>query len=149
MCFPQPVYMSNNVIQGVNWTESCSHILCINFISLVCCGPNIGPILDDRLKENILKPWKGAHSSHSVCVSLCVSVNTLQDTLFGLGTYPFFPYITQVNFWFQATGHSFSLMWYLGWVNLVPYKNWRLLTFFENSFFYGKGGHFSDFLAIF
>ena len=32
----------------------------------------IGPILDDRLKEKILKPWKGAHSSHFVCV--CVSV---------------------------------------------------------------------------
>ena len=26
------------------------------------CG-FIGPILDDRLKEKILKPWKGAHSS--------------------------------------------------------------------------------------
>ena len=34
----------------------------------------IGPILDDRLKEKILKPWKGAHSSHSVCVSVCPSV---------------------------------------------------------------------------
>ena len=32
----------------------------------------IGPILDDRLKENILKPWKGALSSHSVCLSVCV-----------------------------------------------------------------------------
>ena len=30
----------------------------------------IGPILDDRLKEKLLKPWKGAHSSHfRVCVS--------------------------------------------------------------------------------
>ena len=29
---------------------------------------SIGPILDDRLKEKILKPWKGAHSIHSVCV---------------------------------------------------------------------------------
>ena len=30
----------------------------------------IGPILDDRLKEKILKPWKGAHSSHCVCPSV-------------------------------------------------------------------------------
>ena len=30
----------------------------------------IGPILDDRLKEKLLKPWKGAHSSHfRVCLS--------------------------------------------------------------------------------
>ena len=42
----------------------------------------IGPILDDRLKEKILKPWKGAHSSHSVCPS----VRGLQVTSFGLGT---------------------------------------------------------------
>ena len=34
----------------------------------------IGPILDDRLKEKILKPWKGALSSHSVCLSVCVCV---------------------------------------------------------------------------
>ena len=35
---------------------------------------DIGPILDDRLKKKILKPWKGAHSSHSVCVSVCPCV---------------------------------------------------------------------------
>ena len=54
----------------------------------------IGPILDDRLKEKILKPWKGAHSSHSVCpcvrVSVCpsvrVSVRGLQVTSFDLVT---------------------------------------------------------------
>ena len=35
----------------------------------------VGPILDDRLKEELLKPWKGAHSSHfRVCLSICVSV---------------------------------------------------------------------------
>ena len=36
---------------------------------------DIGPILDDRLKEK-LKPWKGAHSSHfrvCVCLSVCLS----------------------------------------------------------------------------
>ena len=47
---------------------------------------DIGPILDDRLKEK-LKPWKGAHSSHfRVCPSVCLSVRGLQDTLSGLGT---------------------------------------------------------------
>ena len=45
----------------------------------------IGPILDDMLKEEILKPWKGAHSSHSVCVSVCPCVNKIQDTPFDLG----------------------------------------------------------------
>ena len=34
----------------------------------------IGPILDDRLKEKIPKPWKGALSSHSVCLSVCPCV---------------------------------------------------------------------------
>ena len=34
----------------------------------------VGPILDDRLKEKILKPWKGALSSHSVCLSVCLCV---------------------------------------------------------------------------
>ena len=35
----------------------------------------IGPIIDDRLKEKLLKPWKGAHSSHSrVCLCVYVSV---------------------------------------------------------------------------
>ena len=36
------------------------------------CG-FIGPILDDRFKEKLLKPWKGAHSSHfRVCLSVCL-----------------------------------------------------------------------------
>ena len=35
---------------------------------------HFGPILDDRLKEKILKPWKGALSSHYVCVSVCKQV---------------------------------------------------------------------------
>ena len=52
----------------------------------------IGPIPDDRLKEKILKPWKGALSSHPVCLSVCLcvcvcpSVNGLQVTPFDLGT---------------------------------------------------------------
>ena len=37
---------------------------------------DVGPILDDRLKEKLLKPWKGAaHSSHiRVCLCVCVTV---------------------------------------------------------------------------
>ena len=52
----------------------------------------IWAILDDRLKEKILKPWKGAHSSHSVSlchsvrVYVCLSVNGLQVTPFDPGT---------------------------------------------------------------
>ena len=34
----------------------------------------IEPLLGDRLKEKLLKPWKGAHSSQfRVCLSVCVS----------------------------------------------------------------------------
>ena len=40
---------------------------------------SIGPILDDRLKEKLLKPWKGAHSSHfRVC--LCVRTRATGHT---------------------------------------------------------------------
>ena len=47
----------------------------------------IGPILDDRLKEKILKLWKGALSNHfRMCLSVCLSVDGLQGTPFGLGT---------------------------------------------------------------
>ena len=38
-----------------------------------------GPILDDRLKEKILKPWKGVHSSHFVCVSVRVQTVKIFD----------------------------------------------------------------------
>ena len=35
----------------------------------------VGPILDDRLKEKFLKPWKGVLCIHfRVCLSVCVSV---------------------------------------------------------------------------
>ena len=51
---------------------------------------SIGPILDNRLKEKILKPWKGALSIHfrvclSVCLSVCFSVRALLATVFELG----------------------------------------------------------------
>ena len=41
----------------------------------------IGPILDDRLKEKILKPWKGALSSQSVCPSVCLWTGYRSDLL--------------------------------------------------------------------
>ena len=47
-----------------------------------------GPILDDRLKEKLLKARKGAHGSHfSACVSVCVCV-CMRATghIFGIGT---------------------------------------------------------------
>ena len=47
----------------------------------------IGPILDDRLKEKLLKPWKGAFCSHfRVCLCVCLSVRS-RRTPFDLGTY--------------------------------------------------------------
>ena len=128
------------------------------------CDKDIGPILDDRLKDKILKPWKGTISSHSVCPSV-----REQDTPFSLRTYflgrtilgtwekkrifcffeifiltlfigifRFFPYITLVNFCFQATGHGFSprnVMF--GLREPCTIINRRLLALFENFIFYG------------
>ena len=55
-----------------------------------------------------------------------------------------------VIFCFQATGHSFSCRnMIFGLRELCTIGNWRLLTFFENSIFYGYMGHFFDFWAIF
>ena len=50
-----------------NWQflPECPHFF-LFFSSFV-----FGPILDDRLKEKLLKPWKGALSSHSVCPCVC------------------------------------------------------------------------------
>ena len=39
-------------------------------------GCIIGPLFDDRLKENILKPWKGAHTNY-VGLSVCLYVRGL------------------------------------------------------------------------
>ena len=134
----------------------------------------IGPILDERLKGKILKPWKGALSSQSVCPSVCLSVRLSvceratgqtfwpRNLIFGLsdpwdmrkkriflffeififtlfiGIFRFFPYITIVNFWFQASGHSFSpRIVIFGLSEPCTIENWRLLTFFENSILYG------------
>ena len=47
---------------------------------------NIGPILDDRLKEKILETWKPSVVSLSVCVSVGMCVNGVQGTPFDLGT---------------------------------------------------------------
>ena len=50
---------------------------------------HFGPILDDRLKEKILKPSKGVLCIHfrvclSVCLCVCLSVRGLQSTPFDL-----------------------------------------------------------------
>ena len=48
---------------------------------------HIGPILDDKLKEKILKPLKGVLCIHfHVSVGVYVSVHGLQSTPFDLGT---------------------------------------------------------------
>ena len=44
----------------------------------------------DPLKKKLLKPWKGAHSSHfrvclCLCLSVCLSVRKLLVTVFELG----------------------------------------------------------------
>ena len=130
-----------------------------------------GPILDDRLKEKSLRPWKGALSIHfRVCVSVCLSVSLClctratdhscwgRNLIFGqsdpwdirkkrtflffeififtlfIGIFRFFPYITLVNFWFQATGHSFSPgNMIFGLREPCIIRNWRLLLFFSLS----------------
>ena len=116
---------------------------------------DVGPILDNRLKENSWNPERvpSVVSFVSVCPSVrpCLCARGTDHifwvrniifessdpwnvrkkriflffeififTLF-IGIFRFFPYITLVNFWFQATGNIFHLgMWYLGWENFVP-----------------------------
>ena len=58
-------------------------------------------------------------------------------TLF-IGIFRFFPYITLVNFWFQASGHSFSpRVVIFGLSEHCTIENWRLLKKIENSIFFG------------
>ena len=100
-----------------------------------------GPILDDRLKEKILKPWKGVHSF--------LFFEIFIFTLF-IGIFQFFPYITLVNLCFQATGHSFSCRnMIFGLREPCTIRNWRLLTFFENSIFLRLYGPFFRFVGNF
>ena len=138
---------------------------------------NIGPLLDDRLKEKFLKPWKGVLSIHfRVCLSVCTRAT--EDTfwprnlIFGssdpwnmrkkriflffeififtlfIGIFLFFPYITLVNFCFQATSHSFSCRNMIFWLREpCTIGNWRLLKFFENSIFLRLRAHFFDFIG--
>ena len=48
----------------------------------------VGPLLDDRLKENLQNPdtLKGCPLYSLSCLSVCLSVTELQSTPFGLGT---------------------------------------------------------------
>ena len=54
---------------AISWLQKHRIVIYHKYITNI-----IGPILDDRLEEKILKPWKGALSSHSVCLSVCLSV---------------------------------------------------------------------------
>ena len=134
----------------------------------------IRPILDNRLKEKILKPWKCAQSSHSVCVCVCTRATDhsfwVRNLIFGLsdpwnirkkriflffeififtlfiGIFRFFPYIPLVNFLFQATGHSFSPRNVIfGLREPCSIENWRLLTFFWKFNFSRLNGSFFRF----
>ena len=96
----------------------------------------IGSILDERLKEKNPETLKGC-PQQSLCVSVCVCglqghIFWPRNLIFGLNDpwdmrkkriflffeififtlfmdiFRFFPYITLVNFCFQATGHNFS-----------------------------------------
>ena len=80
---------------------------------------DVGPILYDRFKEKILKPWKCVHCVHflvcvcvCVCARVCMCVFSFEIKIFmlsvGFSCFVFSPYITLVNVWFQATGHNFS-----------------------------------------
>ena len=124
----------------------------------------VGQILNDRLKEKILKLWKESLSLLCVCVFVCVCVCVCpsvclwtgtghifwhRNLMFGLSDpgdmrknrhlysiFRCFPYITLVHFWFQATGHSFHLgMWYLDWEDFLPLENWYFLDFLKIHFF--------------
>ena len=135
--------------------------------------------LENRLKGQNLETLKGCPLvTLSVCLSVCelATGHTFwpRNLIFGLsdlwdmrkkliflffeififtlfiGMFRFFPYITVVNFGFQATSHNFSPRnMIFGYREPCPIRNWRLLKKIENFIFYGKGGHFSDFLAIF
>ena len=127
----------------------------------------IGPILDDRLKENSWNPERVPSVvtlcvclSVCLCVCLCVCAQATGHTfwprnlIFGLsdpwdmrkkriflffeififtlfiGIFRFFPYITLVNFWFQASGHSFSpRIVIFGLSEPCTIENWRLSDF--------------------
>ena len=88
--------------QNLNWSKWClvffsfyewsptdilKYTLVFNIVCVVKFNICIGPILDDRLKEKLLKPWKSALCSHfRVCFSVCFSVRELLITVFDLGT---------------------------------------------------------------
>ena len=50
-------------------------------ICVGCRTDTVGSILDDRLKDKILKPWKGVFCIH-FCVCMCVCACRLQSTPF-------------------------------------------------------------------
>ena len=72
-CHPQSAPLKL-LFKTINRHPCISPTILPPLVSRVTDRLSIGPILDDRLKEKILKPWKGALSSHSVCLSVCLSV---------------------------------------------------------------------------
>ena len=85
---------------------------------------DIGPILDDRLKEKF---------------------EFFIFTLF-IGIFRFFPYITLAFFVFKLPAIVFHVgIWYLCWENLVPYEIENFWHFLKIPFFTVKGVIFLDF----
>ena len=139
------------------------------------CSPTffLGPILDDRLQEEFLKPWKGVLCFHfHVCLSVfaCVSVRSRATqyifwlrNLFGLNDHwdmrkkriffvfrniRFFPYITLVIVSFKLPVTVFHIwMWYLSWENIVPLEIEDFWMFLKIHFFTIKGVIFPFFVV--
>ena len=87
-----------------------------------------------RVRGEIKSVWTNGYQKYN---TMKLFFEIFIFTLF-IGIFRFFPYITLVNFWFQASGHSFSpRIVIFGLSEPCTIENWRLLKFFENSIFYG------------
>ena len=82
------------------------------------CACFIGPILDDRLKETFLKPWKGVLCIHfraclrTVCVSLCLCVCLYAGYRAKLST-------KEPNFFVFRNFHVYAFYWYFSIFSLI------------------------------
>ena len=129
------------------------------FLFFLFFPPFFGPFLDDRLKEKNPETLKECSLYSLSCLSVCVRAtgHTFwpRNLIFGLsdpwdmrkkriflffeififtlfiGIFRLLPYITQIFYFFQATGHSFSPRNVIfGLREPCTIGNWRLLIFF-------------------
>ena len=69
LCHAYKLFKSSIHYAIINYYRNCG----LKRLCLIFKVSNIGPILDDRLKGKLLKPWKGTHSSHfRVRLSVCL-----------------------------------------------------------------------------